>query len=87
MEVKILIYSSDQSSPALFLLLDLLQDPQNVGSLLRTAEAAYANEWQRCKLYFMIGLPSERPEYLEAIVDLVQRLRKSSAMSSFERTH
>jgi 23S rRNA (guanosine2251-2'-O)-methyltransferase len=34
-----LIYSSDQSSPALFLLLDLLQDPQNVGSLLRTAEA------------------------------------------------
>jgi 23S rRNA (guanosine2251-2'-O)-methyltransferase len=34
-----LIHSADRNSPALFLLLDLLQDPQNVGSLLRTAEA------------------------------------------------
>lgn len=32
-------FASAQDAPSLFLLLDLLQDPQNVGSLLRTAEA------------------------------------------------
>jgi 23S rRNA (guanosine2251-2'-O)-methyltransferase len=31
--------AADQNAPPLLLLLDLLQDPQNVGSLLRTAEA------------------------------------------------
>jgi 23S rRNA (guanosine2251-2'-O)-methyltransferase len=36
---EMLVHSADQNTPALFLLLDLLQDPQNVGSLLRTAEA------------------------------------------------
>jgi 23S rRNA (guanosine2251-2'-O)-methyltransferase len=35
----ILSSAADQQVPPLFLLLDLLQDPQNVGSLLRTAEA------------------------------------------------
>jgi 23S rRNA (guanosine2251-2'-O)-methyltransferase len=36
---EIISFSADQNTPSLFLLLDLLQDPQNVGSLLRTAEA------------------------------------------------
>jgi 23S rRNA (guanosine2251-2'-O)-methyltransferase len=35
----ILSFAADQNAPPLLLLLDLLQDPQNVGSLLRTAEA------------------------------------------------
>jgi 23S rRNA (guanosine2251-2'-O)-methyltransferase len=35
----ILSFATDQNAPPLLLLLDLLQDPQNVGSLLRTAEA------------------------------------------------
>jgi len=35
----ILSLAADQSDPPLLLLLDLLQDPQNFGSLLRTAEA------------------------------------------------
>jgi 23S rRNA (guanosine2251-2'-O)-methyltransferase len=34
-----LSFASTQDAPPLFLLLDLLQDPQNVGSLFRTAEA------------------------------------------------
>ncbi|MBN1641490.1 MAG: TIGR03960 family B12-binding radical SAM protein, partial [Anaerolineae bacterium] len=39
---------------------------------LRSAcEAAYANGWQRVKLYFMIGLPTETDEDVQAIVDLV----------------
>jgi radical SAM family uncharacterized protein len=40
--------------------------------LLRTAEAAYANDWQRIKLYFMIGLPTETDDDVQAIVDLVR---------------
>jgi 23S rRNA (guanosine2251-2'-O)-methyltransferase len=36
---EVLSFSADQKAPSLFLILDLLQDPQNVGSLLRTAEA------------------------------------------------
>jgi len=35
----VLSFASAQDAQPLFLLLDLLQDPQNVGSLLRTAEA------------------------------------------------
>ena len=35
----ILSFAAEQSVPPLLVLLDLLQDPQNVGSLLRTAEA------------------------------------------------
>jgi radical SAM family uncharacterized protein len=40
--------------------------------LLRTAEAAYANYWQRIKLYFMIGLPTETDDDVQTIVDLVR---------------
>lgn len=35
----LLVYSQRQPEPPFFLLLDLIQDPQNLGSLLRTAEA------------------------------------------------
>ncbi len=35
----LLAYSQQQPEPPFFLLLDLIQDPQNLGSLLRTAEA------------------------------------------------
>ncbi len=36
---EVLSFPADTDLPVLFLLLDLLQDPQNFGSLLRTAEA------------------------------------------------
>jgi radical SAM family uncharacterized protein len=42
--------------------------------LMRAAEAAYANKWQRIKLYFMIGLPTETDEDVQAIVDLVRKV-------------
>lgn len=35
---ELLIYAAEQASPPFLLILDVLQDPQNVGSLLRTAE-------------------------------------------------
>jgi radical SAM family uncharacterized protein len=38
--------------------------------MLRTAETAFANGWRHIKLYFMIGLPTERDEDVLAIADL-----------------
>ena len=43
--------------------------------LLRTAEVAYGSGWRQIKLYFMIGLPTETMEDVEAIIDLVKRVR------------
>jgi len=42
--------------------------------VLSTAEAAYTSGWQRIKLYFMIGLPSESMDDVEAIAKLVKRV-------------
>ncbi len=43
--------------------------------LLASVDRAFRLGWQRLKLYFMIGLPSETDEDLYAIVDLAQRAR------------
>ncbi len=53
---------------------DVINKKVTEQDLLRTAEAAYANQWQRIKLYFMIGLPTEKDEDVEAIVDLVLKV-------------
>lgn len=48
--------------------------------LMTAAEAAFKAGWQKLKLYFMIGLPTETEEDLAGIVELareVQRLGKS----------
>lgn len=42
--------------------------------LLRTAEAAFSTGWNRIKLYFMVGQPTETDEDVEAIVDLVKKV-------------
>jgi len=44
--------------------------------LFAAAEAAFASGWNRLKLYFMIGLPTETDEDVAAIGDLVQRLAR-----------
>ena len=38
--------------------------------MLRTAEIAFSQGWRHCKLYFMVGLPTERDEDVLAIADL-----------------
>jgi len=43
--------------------------------LLAAAGAAFQAGWNRIKLYFMIGLPTETDEDVEAIGDLVARVR------------
>jgi radical SAM family uncharacterized protein len=42
--------------------------------LFAAAEAAFVSGWNRLKLYFMIGLPTETEEEVAAIGDLVHRL-------------
>ena len=42
--------------------------------ILRAIETAYKKGWQRIKLYFMIGLPTETQEDLEGILTLVDKV-------------
>jgi radical SAM family uncharacterized protein/radical SAM-linked protein len=44
--------------------------------LEETVRSAFGLGWQLIKLYFMIGLPTEADEDLDAIVELVRRLQK-----------
>ena len=55
---------------------DVINKNISEADVFQTVQTAFNLGWRVIKLYFMIGLPSERPEDLEAIVDLVQRLRK-----------
>ncbi|MCK8825608.1 TIGR03960 family B12-binding radical SAM protein [Fuchsiella alkaliacetigena] len=55
-----------------------LRDVINKGvteeDLLTTAQAAYDSGWQRIKLYFMIGLPTETEADLAGMVDLAKKV-------------
>ena len=44
--------------------------------IVDTVKDAFNLGWQVIKLYFMIGLPTETDDDLEALVDLVKKLRK-----------
>ncbi|MDI6717407.1 MAG: TIGR03960 family B12-binding radical SAM protein, partial [Actinomycetota bacterium] len=49
---------------------------KNVGEddIIRTVQAAFEAGWQRIKLYFMVGLPTETDEDLQGIVDLAKKI-------------
>jgi radical SAM family uncharacterized protein/radical SAM-linked protein len=48
--------------------------------LLRTAQQAYELGWNLIKLYFMIGLPTETEEDIEAIAELVEKTAKAGSV-------
>ena len=54
---------------------DVINKQVTEEDLLSTAEAAFAGGWQRIKLYFMIGLPTETLDDVAAIVELVQEVQ------------
>jgi radical SAM family uncharacterized protein len=54
---------------------DVINKKVTEEDLLDTAEAAYSSGWQRIKLYFMIGLPTETMEDVAAIIELVKKVR------------
>lgn len=43
--------------------------------ILHAVESAYKSGWNKVKLYFMIGLPTERDEDLLGIADLVKKMQ------------
>jgi radical SAM family uncharacterized protein len=51
-------------------------------SLLQTAATAFARGWTSLKLYFMVGLPTETPEDVQAIVTLVDKVRAEGKKAS-----
>ena len=50
--------------------------------LLLAAEQAFALGWNLIKLYFMVGLPTETGEDLEAIVQLVDKTRQAGQVGT-----
>ena len=54
---------------------DVVNKNETEKSILDTIDIAFSSGWNRVKLYFMIGLPTETEEDLEGIVDLVSRVR------------
>ncbi|HMM39368.1 MAG TPA: TIGR03960 family B12-binding radical SAM protein [Desulfovibrio sp.] len=59
-----------------------LRDVINKGiteeQLLDHVRHLFEHGWQHVKLYFMIGLPTETPEDMEAIVDLCRKVRDAA---------
>jgi radical SAM family uncharacterized protein len=65
---------------------DVINKKVTEDDLLRTAEAAYSSGWQRIKLYFMVGLPTETLEDVAAIADLVKKVRAIGQRHQGKRT-
>ena len=66
---------------------DLINKNVTDEDLREAARRAFANRWQRMKLYFMIGLPTETDDDARAIVDLARGvLRLGRGMGRAEVT-
>ena len=55
---------------------DVINKNINEKEIIDTVQDAFKLGWQVIKLYFMVGLPTEIDEDLQALVNLVKRLRK-----------
>jgi radical SAM superfamily enzyme YgiQ (UPF0313 family) len=53
-----------------------IRKPINNDDLYDGAAEAFKRGWRRVKLYFMCGLPGERPADLDGIVEMAERLAK-----------
>lgn len=53
-------------------------------AISNSCEIAVKNGWQKIKLYFMIGLPTETSMDIEGIIDLVKRLRRITGRSALK---
>ncbi len=54
---------------------DVINKNETEEHILETVDVAFSSGWDRIKLYFMIGLPTETDEDVEAIARLVGRVR------------
>lgn len=53
--------------------------------LIRTAREVAARGWSRIKLYFMIGLPEETDEDVDAILELAEQVRQAARAAAPKR--
>ncbi len=53
---------------------DVINKKVTQEDLLQATEAGYAHHWQRIKLYFMIGLPTETDQDMSEIVSLTRQV-------------
>ncbi|MDX2085275.1 MAG: TIGR03960 family B12-binding radical SAM protein [Candidatus Melainabacteria bacterium] len=58
---------------------DVINKNLSDAEILRAVTTAYRSGWNKVKLYFMIGLPTETPADLDGIVDIVQRMKTECA--------
>ncbi|MDZ7833320.1 MAG: TIGR03960 family B12-binding radical SAM protein [Desulfobacterales bacterium] len=54
--------------------------------ILETVTQAFSLGWRTIKLYFMIGLPSETEADIDAIVDLVHKIRRKKGIAGRKAT-
>ena len=52
---------------------DVINKQVTEDDLFGAVDAAFGAGWRRCKLYFMIGLPTETDDDIKGIASLVQR--------------
>ena len=52
---------------------DVINKNVTEDDLFSAIDAAFAAGWRRCKLYFMVGLPTETDEDIKGIASLAQR--------------
>ncbi|MFB3926094.1 MAG: TIGR03960 family B12-binding radical SAM protein [Syntrophales bacterium] len=55
---------------------NMINKGNSEADLLATSRQVFAAGWRSIKLYFMLGLPGEREEDLEGIVDLAEKVLK-----------
>ena len=53
--------------------------------IINTCLTVYANGWSRVKLYFMTGLPTETLEDMDAIADLISKIKYRSKLMKQEK--
>ncbi|OGL41740.1 MAG: hypothetical protein A2043_06220 [Candidatus Schekmanbacteria bacterium GWA2_38_9] len=61
---------------------DVINKQITEDEILRAAEIVFKEGWGALKLYFMIGLPTEKMEDIEEIINLVRKIRKLSFKST-----
>lgn len=57
---------------------DVINKNETEEHIIETVGVAFSSGWDRIKLYFMIGLPTETDEDVEAIASLVARVRHAA---------
>ena len=65
----------------------VINKPLDESALLETAQTIFEHGWLNLKMYFMIGLPTETMEDVQAILDLSSKVRKIGRLIAGNRVH